>query len=362
MHFPGVNPGVTIGLTKSLKGGATTMTFYIGADLDSRSALLAAVDATGEVIKEKRVRTQRDEVLRFIEPYRPDVSVAVEATLTYYWFVDVLKEEGIDVHLAHPLMVKAISYAKIKTDSADAKTLAQLLRMGLLPEAYIYPKEKRAVRDLSRRRLRLSNQRALYYREIQQHYHQIGQAGPSRSTIRRLGPEVQTPFECETTREYLQGIEKLTHAYDDLIQPIAKKLHREGLTDSRYPMLLAIPGIGETYGPIILLESGDVSRFLDHRHYVSYARLVPGIYQSGQTSRPGRNGNQGNKYLKNAFRQAAIFAVRYDPVIRRFYDRKLARVHRKSIAFAIVARKLATAVFYILRDRRPFVRKKLFGE
>ena len=240
--------------------------------------------------------------------------------------------------------------------------MAQLLRMGLLPEAYIYPKEKRAVRDLSRRRLRLSNQRALYYREIQQHYHQIGQAGPSRSTIRRLGPEVQTPFECETTREYLQGIEKLTHAYDDLIQPIAKKLHREGLTDSRYPMLLAIPGIGETYGPIILLESGDVSRFLDHRHYVSYARLVPGIYQSGQTSRPGRNGNQGNKYLKNAFRQAAIFAVRYDPVIRRFYDRKLARVHRKSIAFAIVARKLATAVFYILRDRRPFVRKKLFGE
>ena len=144
------------------------MTFYIGADLDSRSALLAAVDATGEVIREKRVQTKRAEVLRFIEPYRPDVSVAVEATLTYYWFVDVLKEEGIDVHLAHPLMVKAISYAKIKTDSADAKTLAQLLRMGLLPEAYIYPKEKRAIRDLSRRRLRLSNQRALYYREIQQ--------------------------------------------------------------------------------------------------------------------------------------------------------------------------------------------------
>jgi transposase len=102
VHFPGVNPGVTIGLAKSLKGGATTMTFYIGADLDSRSALLAAVDAAGEVIREKRVQTNRDAVLRFIEPYRPDVSVAVEATLTYYWFVDVLKEEGSDVHLPHP--------------------------------------------------------------------------------------------------------------------------------------------------------------------------------------------------------------------------------------------------------------------
>lgn len=337
------------------------MTFYIGADLDSRSALLAAVNATGEVIKEKRVQTKRDEVLRFIEPYRPDVSVAVESILSYYWFVDCLQEAGIDVHLAHPLMVKAISYAKVKTDAVDAKTLAQLLRLGMLPEAYIYPREQRPLRDLSRRRLRLSNQRALYYREIQRLYQQIGISGPTRATIRRLGPDLQQPFESDVTREYLLGIEKLTHAYDDLIRPIEKKLHAAADKDGRYRLLTDIPGIGRTYGPIILLESGDVSRFLDHRHYVSYARLVPGIYQSGQTSKAGHNRNQGNKYLKNAFRQAAIFAVRYDPVIRRFYDRKLARVHRASIAFAIVARKLATSAFYVLRDRQPFRREDLFG-
>ena len=338
------------------------MTFYIGADLDSRSAMMSALNEAGEVVNEKRVRTRSEDVLRFIEPYRPHVSVAVESILSYYWFVDCLQEAKIEVHLAHPLMVKAISYAKVKTDAVDAKTLAQLLRLGMLPEAYIYPRQQRPLRDLSRRRLRLSNQRALYYREIQRIHQQDGLPGPSRATIRRLGPDLQKPFESDVVREYVLGIEKLTHAYDDLIRPIEKKLHTEAEKDSRYRLLTEIPGIGKTYGPIILLESGDVSRFPDHRHYVSYARLVPGICQSGQTSKPGRNPNQGNKYLKNAFRQAAIFAVRYDPVIRRFYDRKFSRVHRASIAFAIIARKLATAAFYVLRDRQPYRREKLFGE
>lgn len=239
------------------------MGFYIGADLDSRSALLAAVDDGGKTVAEERVRTKPEEVLRFIEPYRPHVSVAVESVLSYYWFVDCLKDAGIEVHLAHPLMVKAISYAKIKTDSVDAGTLAQLLRLGMLPEAYIYPKAQRPLRDLSRRRLGLSNQRALYYREIQRLHQQIGMAGPSRATIRRVGPDLQTSFDCETTREYLLGIENLTHAYDDLIRPMEKKLHREASKDPRYPLLTAMPGIGRTYGPIILLESGDVARFLD---------------------------------------------------------------------------------------------------
>lgn len=338
------------------------MTYYIGADLDSRSAVLVAVDAAGEVMNRKQVPTRCESVLRFIDPYRPDVSVAVESVLSYYWFVDGLVEAGIDVHLAHPLMVKAISYAKVKMDAVDAETLAQLLRMGMLPEAYIYPKDLRPLRDLSRRRLGLSNQRSLYYREIQRLHQQIGQAGPSRTTIRRMGPSLQEVFDCETTREYLVGIEKLTRAYDELIQPMEKKLHRQASADPRYRLLTEIAGIGKTYGPIILYESGDVSRFLNHRHYASYARLVPGVYQSGRTERPGKNPNQGNKYLKNAFRQAAVFAVRYDPVIHKFYQRKLARVHRQSIAFAIVARKLATGAYYVLRDGVAYDRRKLFGE
>lgn len=338
------------------------MTYYIGADLDSRAVHLAAVNSAGEVVSRKRVSTRCDQVLTFIEPYRPLVSVAVESVLSYYWFVDGLLGAGIDVHLAHPLMVKAISYAKVKTDAVDAETLAQLLRLGMLPEAYIYPRDQRPLRDLSRRRLGLSNQRSQYYREIQRLHQQIGQVGPSRNVIRREGPSVSDAFDCETTREYAAGIEKLSRAYDDLIRPMEKKLHREASTNGRYRLLTDIPGIGKTYGPVVLYESGDVSRFLDHRHYVSYARLVPGVYQSGRTVRPGKNPNQGNKYLKNAFRQAAVFAVRYDRIVRKFYQRKLAVVHRPSIAYAIVARKLATGAFYVLRDQAAFDRRKLFGE
>ena len=131
-----------------------------------------------------------------------------------------------------------------------------------------------------------------------------------------------------------------------------------------YEWLILVPGIGKILAVTILYEVGDISRFQSARHFSSYCRVVPGVAQSGTMSRRGRDSKQGNHYLKWAFNQAAMHAVRSYPKIRRSYDRHLRR-HRgrakKLITYNIIAHKLAQAVYYILRDGREYKEELLFG-
>jgi transposase len=86
------------------------------------------------------------------------VGLVVESTYNWYWLVDALMEAGYRVHLANTAAIVQYSGLKYSDDDSDAAWLAKLLRLGLLPEGYIYPKEQRAVRDLLRRRSRLVQQ------------------------------------------------------------------------------------------------------------------------------------------------------------------------------------------------------------
>ena len=280
---------------------------------------------------------------------------------SYYWFVDLLVDEGIAVQLVHPLMLKAIAYAKVKTDKADAKTIAQLLRMGMLPRAYIYPKALRPLRDLSRRRADLVDDRSLRYRAIQMLHQQAGLETPSRNAVKKIAAgELAARLEAEPTRLYGEGLIEVNTCLSSQISKMEKHLHERCKVNPLYGRVMEIPGIGKTYGQTILFESGDVNRFSTHRQYVSYARLVPGANNSGQKVRSGHNAKQGNARLKNAFRQAAIHAVLFDRTIRGFYERKLAVVHRKNVAYSIVARKIAIAAFLTLRGQSLDIHR-LFG-
>jgi Transposase IS116/IS110/IS902 family len=113
----------------------------------------------------------------------------------------------------------------------------------------------------------------------------------------------------------------------------------------------------------IVYEIGEIARFQNAREFSSYCRLVPGVAQSGPISRRGRHAKQGSPHLKWAFGQAALYAVRYYPKIRRAFDRHLAR-HRgkggKLIAYEIIAHKLALAVYHVLRDGTVYREELLF--
>ena len=92
--------------------------------------------------------------------------VVLEATYGWYWAVDALQELGAQVHLAHPLGVKAFEYRRVKNDERDAADLADLLRMGRLPEAWIAPPATRELRELVRHRAKLVGLRSHCKAEI----------------------------------------------------------------------------------------------------------------------------------------------------------------------------------------------------
>ena len=117
--------------------------FYCGVDLHARNSQLCVIDDHGHRCAEGKVNNDLATILDFLAPYGSDVSIAIESTLNWYWLVDGLMEAGFDVHLAHTLGLYMITGAKVKTDRRDAYKLAKYLRLGELPEAYIYPREKR---------------------------------------------------------------------------------------------------------------------------------------------------------------------------------------------------------------------------
>ena len=171
------------------------MEFYAGIDLHSRKSQVAVIDSQIKTLVNKNVTNDLGVILGILGDFDPKPRVVVESTFNWYWLVDGLMRAGYDVTLAHTLGLSMISKSKVKTDKRDALALARLLRIGEIPEAYIYPRETRPVRDLIRRRTRVVSFRAREYAALRRHLYQLGLHDHSRNSIRkliappRLGPE-----------------------------------------------------------------------------------------------------------------------------------------------------------------------------
>lgn len=341
------------------------MRFYCGLDLSARTSQVCVVDEDLKVCVQEKVRNDLERILDLLEPYKEALKSVVESTFNWYWLVDGLQEAGYDVCLAHTLGLWMITGAKVKTDRRDAFALAKLLRAGMIPEAYIYPKETRPIRDLIRRRLRVVRLRAQEYSSL-------------RKLLLRQGIIEHTPYEVKRIIE--EDLELWFR--DPRIQMHAKhELRRIGLYTQQiremeavilasvkdcngYRRLLQIGGIGEILAVTIYYEIGDISRFENARTFSSYCRVVPGVAQSGTSCRRGRGSKQGNAYLKWAFSQAAVHAVRTAPSVRRCYERHLRRhrgTGRKLIAYNIIAHKLAQAVYHVFQNNMDYKEEMLFG-
>ena len=126
---------------------------YIGIDLHRKRSQVAALDEQDELLFTRRVPTRPAELFEVLASVgEAPVEVVFEATFGWGWLADLLAEAGIPTHMAHPLATKAISSARVKNHSVDAKTLAHLLRTNLLPEAWLAPQPAREARRLVRMR------------------------------------------------------------------------------------------------------------------------------------------------------------------------------------------------------------------
>lgn len=342
------------------------MKFYCGIDLSARDSHLCVVDDNLAIQLQQKAANELPRIVALLDPFKPNLQIVVESTFNWYWLVDGLRDLGFDVCLAHTLGLAMITKAKIKTDTRDAFTLAKLLRAGMIPKAYIYPAQTRPVRDLLRRRLHVVQLRAQEYGALRQLLLREGMLTSSRNAIKQTQEEDLTewfthPLVVANAALQLERIKLLTRQIAQLEQTILDVT--KGQAD--YQRLLGLPGIGKILALTILYEVGEITRFGNDRQFSSYCRLIPGVAQSGTVNRRGRASKQGNHYLKNAFSQAAIIAVRSYPKIRACYERQLARHRgsaRKLVAYNVIAHKLAQAVYHVMKAGTAYREELLFGQ
>jgi transposase len=338
------------------------MKLYGGIDLHSNNSVVALLDEEDRVIYRKRLANEAGAVLAALAPYREAITgLVVESTYNWYWLVDALMEAGYAVHLANTAAIVQYSGLKYSDDDSDACWLAKLLRLGLLPEGYIYPKGDRALRDLLRRRLRLVQQRTANVVSIQNQLARSRGKSLSANQVKRLTPEAVAHLLPDPNQALaVQSTLLVMRAQDAAVELLEREALAQVKLRPAYRHLLTVSGIGTVLGLTIMLETGPAARFPAVGDYASYCRCV-GSARLSNGKRKGRgNTKNGNKYLAWAYVEAANFAVRYNAAITRYYQRKRERTNG-IVAIKTVAHKLARACYYMLRDGTDFAVGRAFA-
>lgn len=341
------------------------MAFYCGIDLSARESSLCVVDEKLTIFLEQKLPNELGRIVQVLQPYHGELQIVVESTFNWYWLIDGLAAQGFEVCLAHTLGLHLITKAKVKTDRRDAYALAKLLAAGLIPKAYIYPAQTRPVRDLLRRRLHLVRLRAAEYGSLRRLLLAQGLLEQSRQPLNDLeADDVTGWFEHPLVQLHAQQELARIELYSQQLVELERRILAEAQPQAGFQRLLTVAGIGPILALTIWYEVGDINRFASARHFSSYCRLVPGVAQSGTVARRGRASKQGNAYLKWAFTQAAVHAVRCYPPVRRYFERQLSGQRgsgRKLVAYNNVAHKLAQAVYHIWREGVAYRAELLFG-
>lgn len=338
------------------------MDYYAGCDLHSNNTVIGIVDEEGKRIYQRRVKNSIQLVWDELEPFKDKIKgVVVESTFNWYWLVDGLMEAGLKLHLANPSAIKQYEGLKHTDDYHDAFYLADLLRLGILPEGYIYPKQQRATRDLLRKRLMLVRHRTAHILSFQSLYYRHIGSKISSMKIKGLREEdaedfFDDPHLILASQSHLSVIAFLSSRIEEIEREAFKVMRPV----AEYGRLKTVYGIGDILALTIMLETGPISRFPKVGNYASYCRCVPAGRYSNEKMKGLNNRKNGNAYLSWAYIEAANFAKRCYPSARAFYQRKLAKTN-KIVAIKALAHKLARASYFVLKDQVDFNPEKLFG-
>jgi len=330
---------------------------YIGVDYHKKYSYIVVKNEDGHVEGRGTVNNTREEVQRFLEPYSPGMAV-VEATRNWGLIYDWLEEVLDDVALAHPLKVKAIAEARIKTDKISADILADLLRADLLPRAYAPSKQTRELKNILRQRMFFVRVQTMVKNRIHdildRHPEVLSQAPEASDLFGAVGMQWlgQTVLPGEDNKLLASELGLLKFLKENISQSngTVKKLAGK---DRRARLLQSIPGIGPFFSVLILYEIDDISRFRDEKKLCAYAGLVPSTHASGGKVFHGKITKTGSKWLRWAAIEAAQTAVRSDSEFRAYYQRIMVRKGTNAAKVA-TARRLLTIVYRLLRQGRVY--------
>jgi transposase len=324
----------------------------VGLDLHRHRTVMVRMTPTGERLEVARFANDPAVLREQVAKAGPAPQVVLEATYGWYWAADVLADAGAAVHLAHPLGVKGFAYRRVKNDVRDASDLADLLRMGRLPEAWIAPPPVRARRELIRHRHKLVQASTSLKAQVHAVLAKCGLHIPVTDLFGVSGSrQLRALPLAEPFRARVDSQLRLLAALEAEIARFDRLIREEFRGDVGYRVIQGIAGVGPVLASVFTAELGDVTRFTGAPAVCSWAGLTPKHRESDLRVRRQSITKQGSRLV----RWAAIEAVQRAPVtspMRRTYDRIVDRRGGtgKNLAKVAAARKLLTLVYYGLRD------------
>jgi transposase len=324
----------------------------VGMDLHRHRSVLVRMTEDGRRLGTARITNSPDELRKAIARAGKRPRVVLEATYGWYWAADVLAAARAEVHLAHPLGVKAFTYRRVKNDVRDAADLADLLRMGRLPEAWIAPHQVRELREITRYRIKLVKLRTSCKDQVHGVLAKLGIPVPCTDIFGTAGSAwldelgLPQPYAGKVTSlRHLAG--ELTAEITMLSEVVASLL----AGDRGYQVIQQLPGIGPVLAAVIVAETGEVTRFKNAGQLCSWAGLTPRHRESDIKVTRGHVTKQGSRLLRWALTEA-IQRIPRDCVIGAAKQAIIARRGKeaKNIAKVAAARRLLTLVYYGMRD------------
>jgi len=338
------------------------MKLYGGIDLHCNNSYLGIIDKKDKRVFQKKLPNDLETVLKVLKPYRKDMEgIAVESTFNWYWLVDGLIEEGYTVHLANPSAIKQYEGLKHSDDIRDAFHLAHLLKLGILPEGYIYPKKERPVRDLLRKRLFLMKHKTSHILSFKNMVSRSLGIQISSNEVKRLFEEdVEKLFQQEhlilAGKAHIATIRFLK----EKITGIEKAILKKAVLRDEYSNLLTVPGVGKILALTIMLETGDISEIPGSRQLCFLLPLCQKQLDIKREKQRGRQQQKRQQVPVMGICRGCQLCVRSYPFVRMYYQKKTARTN-SIVAIKAVSHKLARASYYVIKNQEVFQPKKAFG-
>ncbi len=332
---------------------------YCGIDLHSNNHYICVINDQDERLLETRCSNDLSLTLKALSKYKRRLKgIAIESTFNWYWLVDRLMEAGYPVDLVNTTKVVQYQGLKHSNDRYDAFHLGHLMRLGILPTGYIYPKEQRGLRDLLRKRMQLVQNRSSHIIRFKSMLH--NHLGQTERADKIKSPKYQIPdLPDANVKLALSSHLSMVRAYSQQIRTLEKVTVQQLRESPELDRLKTVPGIGDILAQTIWLETGDIERFKGPGQFASYCRCVSSRRESNGKKKGENNRKNGNKYLAWAMIEAANFAIIHSEKAKRYYQKKTAATHIL-VARKALAHKLARACYWMLKRQKPYDEKRLF--
>lgn len=330
--------------------------YYIGLDLHKKIIVYCIKSADGTVIGRGTLAATRPALLAWVESLPQPWVAAVEATMFTGWVYDFLKPYAMEIKVAHPAMLEAITAAKKKNDRADAEKICDLLRVDLLPVCYMAPEQIRELRRVMRYRNHVVHMATAVKNKMSGLLMEVGaQYSKKRLHGRKYFNELLDSVEDvpPSVKELLKFSRSGLEVFSEVQKKLLNALKDNELIRDRVERLMTIPGVGEVTALTWVLEIGDPNRF-SIRQAISYCGLCSAQKESAGKQTRGPISKKRNKHLQSVLIEAAKLAPKWNPQLALVHEHELTKGHRNRATLA-VARKLVAYLLAVDKSENNFV-------